>query len=569
MTRLEQLRSQRLLRHFVHGFFDNELIAGAGEVHQIFVTVISLLGGLGFTLSFLFVWKYNSQAFGKITAAERQWAGLSDNLLMILLVMSLMGLLTVIAWDGLFPTRRDAHVLGALPLQPGAIFRSKLVATLIFFFLTLTALTIFPGFVLPLAHWAGGAWHELARLFFAQALAVTAAASFVFFGAAALQGILLAVLPYARYLQASSFLQIVWLLASFALFFLTPNAASAARLHMDWVVYLPPYWFLGLWQSLSGGLWIYGSTPALFAASFVTVVVSLALILLALLYRRALRKAVEGLPLSPSGPGLLVRGFQSLLNATFLRDARQRAVFWFAARTLARHRSHRLLLAVYIGIGLAWVLNGVSTVLTTGLGKRMLVPDSVTCTIPFDFAVVLLAGMRVLFTLPVELRANWLFRTTAPERDAILARASRKLMLCVGILPMAILPLPLYVMAWGWPAALAHTWIYFLETAILLEYFLLRFHKIPFTCSWLPDKANLKVKLGVYFIVFGAASTMLGSIEAHILSKQRWGNLRTFSIFLLIMLAWRLWRRHDASQEPWSFTFEEKPEFGVQALDLT
>ncbi len=568
MTRLEQLRSQRLLRHFVHGFFDNELIAAGGEAHQIFVTAIALLGGVGFTLSVGFAWKYSGQMLDKATQVQRMWAGISDNLLVILIVMSLMGLLTVLAWDGLFPTRRDAHVLGALPIKPGEIFRARLYATLLFFFITLTALAVFPNFVLPIAHSGGDSFGMLLRRFAAQTVAVTAAASFVFFGAAALQGILLAILSYGRFLQASSFFQIVWLLSSFALFFLTPNPAVAANHHLDWVVYLPPYWFFGLWQNLEGGTWLYGPAPALAGAISVAALVSLAMILLAVLYRGALRKAVEGLPLSPSGPGIVSRAVQSVLNFTLLRDTRQRAVFWFAARTLARHRSHRLLLAVYIGIGLSWVLAGLSDVLISGVTKRFLAPNPVTCTIPFDLAVILLAGMRVIFTLPVEVRANWLFRTTAPDRDAVLARASRKLMVCVGVLPMAILPAPFYVMAWGWQCALAHTWLYFLMISIVLEYLLLRFYKIPFTCSWLPGRSNMKVRLGVYFVIFGAVTTLFGSIETYFLSKQRWDSLRSFSIFLLIILAWRLWRRYDAGQEPWSFTFEEQPDLEVQPLAL-
>jgi hypothetical protein len=45
-----------------------------------------------------------------------------------------------------------------------------------------------------------------------------------------------------------------------------------------------------------------------------------------------------------------------------LHVGQTRAAFWFAARTLSRHRGHRLLLGLYIGLALAcalWSLSGV------------------------------------------------------------------------------------------------------------------------------------------------------------------------------------------------------------------
>lgn len=568
MTRLHQIRSQRLLRHFFHSFFDNEIIAPAGEAHQTFVSAAALLGGLGFTLSLIFALRYGIGLTGA-SAAYRQWAAVSDNLIVVLLTMALMGLLTVLAWDSLLPTRRDAHILSAFPLRPSAIFRARLFATLLFFALTLTALAILPLLALPICQTPAGDWTQLARRFAAQLTAVCASAAFVFFSALLLQALLLALLPYARFLQFSSLLQILYLLSSFALFFLTPNPADAVRARLHWALYLPPYWFLDLWQSLAGGFWPFPRHTAALALPAAASVVTLSLALFAALYSRALRKAVEGLPLSPSGPSFFTRALAAALDNTFLRDPRQRAVFWFAVRTLFRHRNHRLLLALYFSLGLAWVLAGVSSAFSTGFSRLTLAPDPVTCTIPLSIAAILLIGMRALFSLPVEPRANWLFRTTAPLSDPAIPRAVRKLLIAIGVVPMALAPFPLYFAAWGPRAALAHSLLFLLECAILLEFVTWRFTKIPFTCSWLPGQANLKVKLGVYFIEFGAAMSFLGSLESFALTRPTLSAFVKLSLFLFAILAWRVWRRRAAAREPWVFTFEEQPALAVNSLRLS
>lgn len=568
MNRLEQIRAQRLLRHFFHSFFDNEIISPAGEAHQAFVSAAALLGGLGFVLMLTFGFRYGLALYGA-PQATREWAAVSDNLFIVLVTMAVMGLLTVIAWDSLLPSRRDAHILSAFPLRPASIFRARLGATLLFFFLTLAALALLPLLTLPVCQTPAGDWAGLARRFFAQLTAVSASAAFVFFSALLAQALLLALLPYARFVQFSAFLQILYLLASFALFFLTPNPADAARARLNWVLHLPPYWFLDLWQSLAGGIWPFPRHTASLALPAAGAVVALSLTLFAALYGRALRKAVEGLPLSPSGPSPAMRAFSAALNSTLLRDTRQRAVFWFSARTLFRHRNHRLLLALYFSLGLAWVLAGVSSAWSTGFSKLALKPDTLTCTTPLSIATLLLIGMRALFSLPVELRANWLFRTTAPLSDPAILTASRKLLIAVGVLPMALAPFPLYYAAWGPRAALMHTVFFLLECAILLEFLTYRFSKIPFTCSWLPGQANLKVKLGVYFIEVGATMSFLGALESTALTRSSPAFFWKACLFLAAILIWRVWCRRSAAREPWAFTFEEQPPLAVNSLRLS
>src|SRR5436309_400886 len=55
----------------------------------------------------------------------------ADELWLVTLTMSAIGLLTAVKWDSVFPGLRDYQSLGTLPLRPWQIFAAKLSALLI------------------------------------------------------------------------------------------------------------------------------------------------------------------------------------------------------------------------------------------------------------------------------------------------------------------------------------------------------------------------------------------------------------------------------------------------------
>ncbi len=92
---------------------------------------------------------------------------------------------------------------------------------------------------------------------------------------------------------------------------------------------------------------------------------------------------------------------------------RQQAVIAFLAKTLAGSAHHRMILMGYGGFGLALFLSG-------SIGMRELVDPDRLIAANFVYAhvillVFLLMGVRHLFSIPVELKANWAFRITEGE----------------------------------------------------------------------------------------------------------------------------------------------------------
>ena len=92
-------------------------------------------------------------------------------------------------------------------------------------------------------------------------------------------------------------------------------------------------------------------------------------------------------------------------------------------------------------------------------------------------------GARLAFALPLNLRANWIFRIMPPRdgRDYLTAR--RRAPLAVGVLPVWTASSGLVLSAWPWLPAIGHAIVLGLLGAIFTELALRGIQKIPFTCS--------------------------------------------------------------------------------------
>jgi hypothetical protein len=487
-----------------------------------------------------------------------------DQMLFLLLTMALTGLVTVLGWDAMFVDRRDAHVLGVAPVSTRDLVQAKLAAVGFYFVLILAVIQAFQTLALPPLFFPD----QWLRALGAQVLVLTAASAFVFFGAMALNGLLLLVLPYALFQQVSAALQLVFVFSSFGVMFLTPKPSAATSLGLAWVDRLPPYWFHDLWRGLMGRPGAFTPSHASWAICATLAAVGSAVAILSLGYRRAMRRVVEGREARKGRvPSLLARAVKAVAAATVLRDPRQRAVFLFTWRTFLRHRNHRLLLAIYFGFGLSWVLSGLARLLD-GSQHASRRPDELTVTVPLELAFFLLAGMKVLFSIPIELKSNWVFQLSARERDSAALDGIWKFLFLTAVLPLAAASLPIYGFAWGWTPAWILTGLFLLQGLFLIEIMLHDFQKIPFTCSWQPGKGNLHVKAPRYFILFMGVTATVGAIEAHWLRLEYYRGLIPLTVIVGGLWIWYLVRRLMDRREAWRIEFEESPDVVVNTLGL-
>jgi hypothetical protein len=205
---------------------------------------------------------------------------------------------------------------------------------------------------------------------------------------------------------------------------------------------------------------------------------------------------------------------------------------------------HQGILVALGALGAGVVLNGLMGVgLDAWRGAdgpaRQEVIDAVTWA-PFVLIFVVSFAVRASLAVPVEPRANWVFRALEQEveRREQLEAAARTVR-DVGVLGPAVLMLPVQWTIMG-PGAIARTAVAVVFGLLLVEFLMRDWARIPFTCSYVPGKRFVprSLLLGVAsFLVFtrGGAAVASASAEAHGAALAVVGVL----VLSVLMLRWR------------------------------
>src|SRR5579884_1176414 len=346
------------------------------------------------------------------------------------------------------------------------------------------------------------------RTFFAYWAAIAAAAVFTFCAVLAIQGLAAQILPRRWFLRASALLQLTVFCLLLSGYFLQRSPADVliAGPHKPWLSWIPSYWFVGLYQQLSGSLHP-GLAPFARRAWL-----GLALALCATAgaygaaYMRTLRKIVEEPDIAPTFRNAWLPPFGGGFET---------AIVHFSIRTLLRSRQHRMIFAFYLGAGLAFALlflnapAELSGPVTESPWSPLSVPLLASTIVLMGFWV---RGARVVFALPLDLRANWIFRLMPFAAGRECLRARRRALWAVSILPAWLMSAAVLFWFWPWRLAAAHLTIVACVGIVLAEFSTDSAQRLPFTCSWLPGRSNLHVTfwLWIYLIlaaILGAAIT--------------------------------------------------------------
>jgi hypothetical protein len=201
-------------------------------------------------------------------------------------------------------------------------------------------------------------------------------------------------------------------------------------------------------------------------------------------YFRTLRKIAEQPDILPSPSGL--RWLPRFGNSP------ETAIVQFAIRTLFRSRQHRVVLSFYLGIalGLAIFLAKVPDLGWHGSGADVWYQVNA----PILAASILIMcgtvlGTRIVFSMPLELQANWIFRLAPLLRLPECLAASRRALYGLAVIPVLAAIAALLFWIWPWRAAMAHLVLLGFVGIMISELSLRHFRKIPFTCSYLPGKS--------------------------------------------------------------------------------
>ncbi len=499
-----------LLRLCVTRMFHGGGEPGAGELDLGIGVIVIMLAMPGILVSLLMFEKYGSliRFLRGNPIFDPYTATVPDEYFFLVLSLTVTGAAALWRWDALFLDRRDHTNLVPLPLSLRAIFFANLsaivaLAALFTVVVNAASLVLFPIAVV-------GSQNSFAvwiRFTLGHAVAVFTASAFSFFAVFAFAGMLMALLPAAlfrRVSHAARFLLAVGLLALIASSFTVPyllTQVSVPTAHK--IASLPPVSFLGLARTV----WLQGADPVAAKISraallAVGVTILTAFVAYALSFRRAFLRIPE---MGDTGPLPRQHDSRSLLaplHKVFLRTAPQRACYYFVARTLLRSDGHLQILLSFAALGLVLCAETLSSApnlrsLVTGQ-----IPSAEFLSVPFILAFCVIVGIRFAFELPADLRANWIFRywLDLGQQDARpIARRVLLLFMLPWLAPAAFLTVLFF---WGWTVALLHAAILIACTILLVETVLIRFRKIPFTCSYPPFQSHSGLILVAYLFGF-------------------------------------------------------------------
>jgi hypothetical protein len=284
----------------------------------------------------------------------------------------------------------------------------------------------------------------------------------------------------------------------------------------------------------------------------------------ALSYLRTLRKIVEEPDITPGS-----RRFGWLPP---FGNRVQTAIGQFSVRTLGRSRQHRVILAFYLGIGFAFTI-----FLLKAPAMKAYVPDAQandpwreTNTALLAASIVMMAlavvGTRVVFALPLDLRANWIFRAAGARSGPETLAASRRALLLLSVAPVWLASAVLCLRLWPWRQAAGHLVVLGLLGLILADLCLHGFRKLPFTCSYLPGKSQ------VHMVILGALGLMYFVLVSVRFERDALREPRTMAmmmaLFFVAAVAVRLGTAALARGNEEELRFEEEAAPAVLELGL-
>ena len=535
-----------LLGLFSRRFFENDLLAPDIDLRPTAIWLLAALATPPLLWTVKSIVPYGLMAIhGYATMEVMSWF---DKSLLMMLAMVAAGIVTVLSWEALLVDRRDALVLGSLPVEPLLVVAAKAVA-LSRLFAVVAALNLPGAVILSMAiygHWEFGL---MLRAIAAHVIAVTAA-SLATSVAVATMLVAVTSLFEGRWLRVMTVAMQAGVLAVLAglLFGIqwSPALIAAAR-HADpsrlgAVAFWPPAWFVGLYQQVLGsdlGAEVFAplATRAL-AALGAAVCVGVPLTLW--LWRRALGELVSAAA-EPMGSDL--RSFARHVPRWLAGPAIDRGFLQFFLTVLWRSPRHRLAMLTGVGLSMMVGLQGSLVLTSRATASRWLTEFAV----PVLVLLCLMTVLRWLLLLPAELPASWVLGLSSPAPGPLVRRTVGRVMWLLAVVPATGLALVLSWWQGGVVSALAHATLVAAFGVSLVEYALAKVNFMPFATEYLPGRSNLKARWPVHAVVLLVVVPTLAELERSLVARPSTPCVVVTLAILAgaVLAATRRRRRHD------------------------
>lgn len=561
-----------LTRLFLQRFVENDLISPDGDRVQVLSQACGTIvtGGLFVSLLLSFPYLNSPYPMPGQTAANM----IRVQFLYSAWSITVMALVAVSLWDALALDSRDTEILGPLPLARGVILRAKVSALIMFAAGFAAALNVVPAMIHPVSavsRLRPGMLH-VATLIAAHIASTTAAAAFGFFSVIGLRELLRALLGAAGFRRVSVIVRAALVVALVTTLLLVP--AMSFKVANLWLLgairtnVLPPMWFVGLHDMMSGHVWAQLPRPDLPAPVAVS---DRAFEFMYQSHRPLLRQ----LGLMGGGTFLIVllgsasayfwnnrrlphppisrAAERGPVGAIFDRIARQlvarrplvRAGFFFTTRVLARSVQNRLSIGIPLAVAIALATVSLQVAGMSASWDFSSAPIALLA-VQLLFVSALAIGFRHSVRVPADLRARWLFHLIRPGNHALYMVGVKRAMVVRLVLPVLLALFPLHLLALGRQAAILHFFFGLLSALVMGEAFLLEYRRLPFASSYVPTE-NMTTYGAIYAFIFLIGVYTVAWLE-HLALSTTSGAIVLFAVTVTTLAVIRgmdVWQRRD------------------------
>jgi hypothetical protein len=539
-----------LWRIFVAQFFASESATSDHQVRQAIIGVFAFLITPGFLVPL--------QLSGPFEFAAIRFPAMLDPLTRLMATIFItygiisIGVIAAFAWDALGFDRRDAMVLGPLPVRGGTVIAAKLAALAALLLSGAAVINLLTAVTFAMVASNHSGTFAVARHFAAHLAATMSAATFVFCVLVTIRA-LLGLFRGGR-VALASLVQFALVAALLCFIVLTPSALDIRRgrrgvatVHLQEIpAWSPTNWFLGLYETLRGSNVQQFGPGAVMAIEVTLVSIAVAILATVLSYRRQMQLALT--PSGSAGSHVATRVQCALARALAGRDRVAQATADFVLRTILRNRVQQAPVAINTAIGVAIAAAGLSQ---AGGGLSALMrPRTIVLWIPMLLGYWMTIGVRASFFVPSELPASWMFRSNAPATSRGYWSGTRAAMMAFIVPPVTLLAAGLTAPLLGWGVAAWHVSFVVLTQLVLIELVTMTIGCIPFTQPYRPGHAKLKTLWPVYVLGMVVFARMPARFELAALGGDELPLIAGAAGAAIVMHVAARWRGAKWSVEP-------------------
>jgi len=509
----EPVQFKILVRHFLERFFNNEMASSDGEGKKHLIQIACIVGLPGFIMAL-----YLYPTYHDVRAHRPYWAQVGDHYFYVMYSLVAMGVVTIFEWDFFFPDLLDVFVLTSLPVKNRKLFLARIAAVAIF----VSGFLFDANFLAPLVLPAATDPPHLMRFFISHLLAVAMSGTFAAAFVLALQGVLLGILGERIFRRISLLLQSLSITTLLTLLLFYPALSGTIQGWMNAkstvVLYLPPFWFLGIYQRLLEGPSVLPvfSRLAQMGCIATALMIATAILSYPFAYWRRTRQLVVGSGKSDTRSWLNTP-IRTALHATVIDDPASRAIWHFISQTLLRVQRYRMYLIMYGGLGIALIVAyAVRFNFSHGEIRCVFSSDGLRAAVPIA-AFWTIAGLRMCFLSPADQRGNWMFRVILGKPGLEQFTTTKRWVLLWAItlslgtiaLTYSIAPPDLSSLK----ASLVQALVAIGLCLLLTDIFFLKVRIIPFTGKRAATTTNLAIVLLPYIAFFKPLISLTVGLE--------------------------------------------------------